>query len=892
MMIFDRIRALPGDAGWAVQKRRSLTWFVFLAAGTWGAFALPFRPVAWALAASLALGLLWAWRRRSDRQWGFGFIIFLTLIAGLITAQRLDDYERWEAHFPRGERKTLRARIVDVQPYGGDRVALLARDLDVTQPVGTGRLWVRVVAPVSDLLALLTHLPPNEDGTVEWPVRVYPFSPRGNPGEFDARMWAMRRGYLATAYPDVPRAGFDYVGRDGDRLDPGSGLGPDSGPLDPCALSDVVRRIYRELGLRSKLRETAWRWRCRLSRGSTEDAAAIAVAVVLGQKDLIDDGLQEAFSRSGLGHLLAVSGLHVGFVLAMAVPMIHKATGLSRRPRPGKTRLREWVGYLILCLVVFGFVGLVGGPPSAVRAGIMAAVGLGAATWRRQIDSWQTLGIAGSALLLTQPLLLFDLGFQMSFLAVAGILTALSLRSAAPAEGGWIDRFFGGPSLRRVVRIAGDSLSITLGAQIATAPVVAYAFSSFSWISPLVNLAAVPIGGGAVGLLAAGVVVGEVWPWLGDAAIRIGHLLLDGLIFLARIAAPWGAWEVAMPSPAAVAGWYALFSGGALYLRALRRPCPPWMIRWGKGAVTAGVVLLAVALSMPSVKGMLGVAEVWVLDVGQGDSILVQSGWGRAVIVDGGGVPGAAATGGYDVGARRVVPALKKLGVRRLQAAINTHPHEDHVHGLGAVIASRSVDAVYASAAPSTGAAYRAFLTAARQRGLPVQRLSVGQTLWLEPGFGLTVLAGGDLSEWDTLDPSGRLPSLNDRSVALLLRHPRGSMLLLGDLEARGQRRLLVQAQRFGEPAINDVDVLLLPHHGDRVTAQTGLLDVVRPKAAIVSVGPNRYGHPAPELLETLSAREIPLWRTDRHGAIRVQFWPWGVRISGLRGGPQRGGSL
>ena len=617
------------------------------------------------------------------------------------------------------------------------------------------------------------------------------------------------------------------------------------------------------------------------------DTSAIALAMLLGEKDLIDPDLQEAFSRSGLGHLLAVSGLHVGFVLMLVFPLVKRMTGPPVRLVTGGPGVREWLGYSVLCGVVVGFVALTGGPASAARAGLMAMMSLGAKTLHRQVDTWQALGIAGGALLIYQPLFLLDLGFQMSFLAVAGILAMVSLRPAGRVGEARRLRL---PAMKRASRFVLNSLAVTLGAQIATAPIVAFAFSSLSWVSPAVNVVAVPMGGLAVALLALGVILAELWLPLGDLAIGAGHSVLASLIAIARAVPEWGAVEVAMPSPAATAGWYGLWFGGALYARAVRHPSSPRMIRAGRAMAGAGVLLLALSTGAPVMKGVLGVAEVWVFDVGQGDSVLVRSGWGRAVLIDGGGVPGAAATGGFDVGERRVVPTLRRLGVRRLRAVINTHPHEDHVHGLAAVIRSRRVDSVYASAASSSGAAYRAFLEAAQRRGLEVGRLAVGETLMLEPGLTLTVLAGGDLAEWSRADDLRRTPSLNDRSIALLLQHKGGRMLFLGDLEERGQLRLISQASRAEELSLSDIDVLLLPHHGDRATAVSGILAVSDPRVAIVSVGPNRYGHPSVELLDELTTREVRVLRTDRHGAVNVQFWPWGIRVTGLRSAPSRGG--
>jgi len=818
------------------------------------------------LAVAGAVALV-VWRRGKKRVWSALFLVAIILAVAALSAVRVADYQRWEVHYPRGERRVLRGRVADVLPQSGGRLALLVDDEAVsTAGLGAGRLWVRLVADPAHVLALLEEKPPGPGGTIAWPVRLYPFSPRGNPGEFDARLWAMRRGYLATAYLDGPARGGDQ--------------GLTQGELyDACSLAAAALRIYDVFGIQNPLRRAAWRWRCLLTRGRDGDTAAVAIAILLGQKDLLGSDLQHAFSRAGLGHLLAVSGLHVGFILALVLPLVHAmAGGVRTTPGPG-AYARRALGTLALAGAVLGYVALTGAPASASRAGLMAIIAACGTAFDRRVDPWQTLGVVGSCLLLYQPLFLFDLGFQMSFLAVAGILAALAAADLTPrAEGSHK------ASLReRIHRAVKTSLVVTVGAQVATAPAVASAFSALSWVAPVVNLAGVPLGAMAVPVLAVGAILADIGIPLGYWAIDAGHWLLSLLIGLARALPPWAELEVPMPSPLGAAGWLALWLGGAITLAALRRPSAPAMLRLGRAMLITGALFGVASLSVPVVKGLLGVAEVWVLDVGQGDAILVRSGWGRSVLIDGGGVPGAAATGGYDVGERRLVPALKRLGVRRLAAVINTHPHEDHVHGLAAVIAHRRVEAVYASAVEGSGAAYRAFLHAAREKGLEVGRLDVGQRLQLEPGLSLTVLAGGDLSEWEAFERPTPLPSVNDRSVALLLEHPRGRALLLGDLEARGQRRLLAQGERFEELSVADVDVLLVPHHGDRVTQRTGLLDVVRPKVALISVGPNRYGHPSAEVLEALAALGARIARTDRHGAILVQFWPWGVRVATVR---------
>jgi len=813
----------------------------------------------------------------------------LASLVALSASAGKEEFARREAHYPRGEKRLLYGRVIDVLPHSGGRLALLVEDGAVSPaPFGRGPYAVRLVAEVDELLAALESMPP-VDGTIAWPVRVYPFSPRGNPGEFDARARAMRRGYVATAYLDVGRAGGrgsagasePTAGAGGDDARRGDAAG---GTSASCIQTEAALQAYRALSIEAPLRKAAWRWRCRLTARGSPETAPIAVAMLLGQKDLIDPSLQQAFSRSGLGHLLAVSGLHVGFVLALVMPLIAQVRGRKRAVSFLVDRVRAWAGFALLAALVLAYVALAGGPASAVRAGLMALTAVLARELGRPVDPWQALGVAGTLLLVYQPHFALDLGFQMSFLAVAGILGAvgsgrakvreetLTLNSRRSGSGLW----------GRAVSAGAVGLTVTLGAQAATAPLLAAAFSELSWISPAVNLVAVPAGGAGVILLAAGVLIGEVWAPLGDWLLDAGHRVTGLVVALARAVSPWGAIEVAMPSAAAVAGWYLAGFGVACVFRAVRCPAAASLVRLGKRALIAGVVLLAVGISWPGVKGLLGVTEVWVLDVGQGDAILVRSGWGRAVMIDGGGVPGAAATGGFDVGERRVVPALKRLGVRRLEAVINTHPHEDHVHGLAAVVARRDVRAVFAPEGEPAGAAYRAFAEAAKAKGIEIQHLWPGATLWLEPGVSLTVLTAGTMAEWEGEAGLG-MPSVNDRSIVLLLRHGRFRALFAGDIEERGQIRLLRQERVRVEPAIAGLDLLVVPHHGDKVTAATGFLEVTRPRVAVISVGPNRYGHPSTALIEKLLEKRAQVWRTDEHGAIRIEFWPWGVRTSSVR---------
>lgn len=820
---------------WRAFKRWTLSFFALPWAGALVGVSGAERLPSWALwATSLTLGLTSLFSRKGELKlallWTAVLCAYVAAVCGGVAS-----YAEWEASVVRGERGVLRGEVRSVEPYDPERLALRLRP----EGAGSGRSpWsVRFVIPVAEASA-----PAFESGApAAWPVRLYPFQPAGNPGEFDRRRRAMSRAYLATAYLETERRGFE-----------------EAGSIEPEEACEAARSLHQRIvvpGIGKWLQSTAWRWRCRLISAGAH-RTGIALGLLLGQTDLVAAEAREAFSSSGMAHLLAVSGLHVSFVTA-AVAAASKR-GIGRHLPWG------WLG------AVAGVVycGVVGGPPSARRAAAMLVAATVGKAFGRRLDGRRLLLVGAGALLASDPFLSFDLGFQLSVAATASILWTAPLVAKVrlfegAEQGGW----------RRLLRRAGQMGAISIVAQAGTLPLIARSFSTVSWIAPLTNLVALPLSGASLILLLIGSVVSDVAEPLGAPLVKGGVLLSDGLFRLAEATSPWGGLELSMGTPLFLVGWYSLLVGALLLWEGRLRPQLPVVLTSGKRLLLAGMAAIALNAFWPTAKGILGVAEVWVFDVGQGDAILVRSPWGRHLLVDGGGVPGAAATGGYDVGAMRVVPALMRLGVKRLEAVVSTHPHEDHVHGLAAVVSKRRIGRVFASHARSEGAAYRAFREAVEGKGLTIEHLQRGSVIRLEPGFVLLVLFGGDPKE---LSPGREAPGANNLSVSLRIESGGRRFLLLGDAE----RMLLDGLREWWELSS---DGLLIPHHGGASSFSTAFLDEVDPEVAVISVGVNAFGHPAPALLAYLAGREISTYRTDRDGAVLLQFWPWGIRVHTVR---------
>lgn len=427
--------------------------------------------------------------------------------------------------------------------------------------------------------------------------------------------------------------------------------------------------------------------------------------------------------------------------------------------------------------------------PSVMRAAVMAGVALGGRLVGVVLEAWQLLSLAVVVLIATDPGLTSNVGFQLSVAATAGVLVG----ARWPVEG-------------RMAR----ALVVTLGAQVAVAPLLLTHFGTVPLLSPIVNLVAAPLVAastvtGAVGVAGFGFLIGPA-SWLAGL-----------VLVLARGAAPWPqleAWELV-----------GLFAA-VLAFRAIR-PLRP-VIAVG----AAGVLLMA--LVSPGAR--LPEAGVVVLDVGQGDAILLYGGDGAFALVDGG--PDQTV----------LLDKLGDYGVRSLDLVVLTHVHADHATGLTGVVGRLAIEEVWADPEPHSTPASRELIDTLAAHQVPVRSPQVGSRRRL--GMLELVVEG----------PMRRYASPNDQSIVLTVRGPRRSMLLSGDIETHAQADL----------SHLRADVLKVPHQGAG-TSDEGWLESVGADLAVISVGPNDFGHPVYWVVEVLEAQGEVL-RTDKHGDAVVDL--------------------
>ncbi|MGQ9533066.1 MAG: DNA internalization-related competence protein ComEC/Rec2 [Desulfotomaculales bacterium] len=631
----------------------------------------------------------------------------------------------------------------------------------------------------------------------------------GNPGEFDYPAYLLRRGIKYLLKVESP---------------------------------GELRRVGR--GTASPVLGTALALRDRMAlvfdRTMPPEQAALLKGMVLGLRGEIEPGVVETLVRTGVVHVLSVSGLHVGFVLGFWLAV---ARGLRL------ARVPLFVGSVFV-LVLYTLV--TGARPPVVRAAVMAGLTLGAWTLGRERDWPSALALAALVLLVRQPLVLHDPGFQLSFVATWGILYLAPLvQKHVPA---WL----------------AGTLVVPLAAQVAVWPLVAHYYHVFSPIALLANALAVPLTAGimALGLLSAG--VGLVFLPLAKVLNATTGLLLALFTAANEWLSGWpGAWwYVAGPSPVLMVLWYpALWAAGqGGYRSSWRRALVGQRGRLVRGLVWVPAVLLGLLLVWPPADRGL---TCYFLDVGQGDATVLVTPAGRTVVVDAGGWPGEYETG-RGAGERVVVPFLRHLGVRRVDVLVLTHAHEDHAAGARALVGNFPVGLVVVG--PDRPGAdrppgYTALLGEMTARGIPVERVAAGAHIVVDRSLSLRVLHPPSTA------PRYARAEENNHSLVLRVSYAGTALLLAADVEAEAQADLLAAGVELA------ADILKVPHHGSRFFNRN-FLAAVHPRLAVISVGArNTFGLPASELVMALEELGARICRTDRDGAVVVHVDGRGWRV-------------
>ena len=629
-----------------------------------------------------------------------------------------------------------------------------------------------------------------------------------NPGGFDYGAYLARRGICCTMYVGDP----DHVVVQGNQR----------GILDE---SLVAAREHVRLQIGRYV--------------PSDGGRAVLRALLLGDRSRITDVQRDRFAKTGLMHLLAVSGLHV-FLVGMVLYVL-------LRPLLTRFRLR-WrtveVTRAVLTVVVLGFYMLLtGGRPSVVRAVIMATLFIGGILFQRSAHPLNTLGVAALVLLAVRPPALFDVGFQLSMAAVAGIVT-LNPRFLEAI-----------PERYRESEIAewfASTGTVSAAAILGTAPVLLYHFGWVSAAGLLLNMVGIPCTGLALSAAILMVAAGGLWTVAGAAFGSAADLFVQGLLATSRYGVEWFSWaglRMAVPDPWVLGALIA----GLVALAQWPRPRNRW--RW----IVVGLFLATTSVWSGAVGRDAGpTLDTVFFDVGQGGATLISTPSDRHILVDTG--PWSPGGGAAEF---TILPYLERWGIRRLHTVVITHPDEDHLGGLPALLRETSVGRVVHNGRPADTELYAEVQGLLEQKKIPQRAVRRSDTLSVDPAVRLQVLSPPQHPSRYGIDDR------NEASVVLRLEYGGIDALLPGDIEAAAERNLV---RTYGKQLKSRL--VKIPHHGSPTSSTPEFVRAASGQDgfAVVSVGRGgQYGMPSERVLSRWGNHQMNVRSTAKGGAVWIR---------------------
>lgn len=618
-------------------------------------------------------------------------------------------------------------------------------------------------------------------------------------------------------------------------------------------------------------------------RGGDAVGNGLVRAAVLGDRGGLDDGTEQAWRDAGVYHALSVSGLHLAVVAVLAFAALTRLFALIGLPVAASPRQ---VGAAIALPLAVGYTALTGAEVATVRALVVVGAILVGEVLERRVRMLDALGLAAILVLADRPSALADPGFQLSFVAALTLIVGAGGASGA-TERRWLARIAHG-----LMRAVATSVTVTL----TTAPITAAHFHQFSYggvlgnliVTPMLELAAIPLGLGGLALAA-------VTPALGGPVIDLAVVIAGAGGAIVRALAVWTP-SLAVPPPTTIE----LLAASALFVA--------WALsRRGRLAGPHAAALAAASVAVLTISWVArprlragDELRITFLDVGQGDAAVIELPDGEVWLVDAGGNPNG---GDLQASARPgeiVARFLRQRRIERIDVAVLSHPHPDHYLGLLAVGAAMPIDELWSAAEPepepesepvtepepATEAATDAEPGSVTESEPVIVHggagfssvaawLTVRGTVWRHPLLGdelhgdvtIRVLAPRyELAEPPTIATADPVRSVNDDSLVIAVERAGRCVLFAGDLEAEGEAALIADAG--GDLRC---DVVKVPHHGSPTSSSAALVAATRPTLAVISLGRgNRFGFPGPAVLDRWHAVGARVLRTDLAGAVTV----------------------
>lgn len=725
--------------------------------------------------------------RKNRWQYSFPIILIVFMLVGILNCNRVWYRKSILPDFA-DKNVTVQGQIIDFPHYGGDKDVYVIK----TRSIVHGQKVIAVddriyLAIYKDKSKISPRYHKGDILAIRGSIAIPPG--RRNPKCFDYRAFLKRQGINATM--GVRPYSISYIGK---------------GKINPLEKCIYNSRIKMERVIDSCVGDVY---------------AKFIKTIILGERWLLPSDISEDFAQTGLAHILSISGLHVGFILA-GISFILDRFYLSRIS-----------AFSIKTFIIVLYCALIGAPHTAIRSTIMAIVYLGGQVLDKKADPLNTISIAAFCILLLNPLAIMDVGFQLSFIAVLGIISFYERFN---------QKFIHFP---RYIRV---SISTTLAAQIGVWPIIAYNFNTISPISLIANIVLVPLAGLLIILSFLFIPIITILPIAGNSLGLILSSLCNMIIQINRFMSniPLGFMYIISLPVIFIICYY-------VFLFVMSKGGDRFKIYRNKLLICL-ICVMIFSVVMPFFDHSFKVVFV---DVGQGDCIYIRTPDRKNILVDGGGRPKWQG-GDFDVGKDIVVPFLLKNGVGSIDLMVASHGHDDHIGGLVSVAGMLPVKNIMYYPSRDKSETYNSLMYLSNEKKIKHIRASAGQRYKIGQNVYMDVLYPPN-----DQDIVNRLYEQNENnlSLVLLVQYGDSKLLLTGDIEQGVERYLASQG-------MIPVDILKVPHHGSSTSSSEDFLNEISPKGAIIQVGKNNFGHPNPEVINRLEDRDVAIFRNDINGAI------------------------
>jgi len=596
----------------------------------------------------------------------------------------------------------------------------------------------------------------------------------------------------------------------------------------------------------------------------------IIQAMILGNQKEIPEDVMEKFNKTGTTHIIAISGFNIGIIAALSIIM-------------ARLLMKSWTYLLlrfnihvvttvfaIIPVVVFTFIAGMG--MSVVRAAIMAVTFMIAIIIGKERDLYNTLALAAIIILTISPHALFDISFQLSFVAVWSILFI------TPRLMEWLPQIspdvesrysiFNRSTLRNVLIFISVSVSATLG----TLPLIVFYFNRISSIVLLSNILVVPV----LGIIAIPVCMAIIVAALMSSALAVFFIHISSFLvwlsvamvdFLASL--PGSSFFVSTPTLHEIALYYGLLILGVKLLdmkivennkEDVSKYRPRQLFIYRTSFIILIFILFADVIYLNTRDMFVKTMKVTAIDVGQGSSSLVQLPAGRKMLIDGGGFP----EGGFDVGKYVVGPFLWHERISKIDIVVLTHPHPDHLNGLLYILSNFEVGEVWTNGDDSDEYNYQEFRRIIDEKKIVLRSVSEATKTLITDNVMIDILNPAKIIE-SRADFSRYFEEENNRSVVMRITYGDINFLFPGDISEAAESRLIQSHREMRS------HVLFIPHHGGFTSSSEAFIKRICPEIAVASCGlDNIYKFPHPEVLKRYSTLGTRIFRTDKNGAVSI----------------------